>query len=131
MQCEDYHRLRVRDAAGLDAHEGEFVHDHIVSCTECRAVVEAEAVRIRARPPAGWPCLCMAQHLALPCTDHRDPMECPDALVVYFEVTGASYGLPVRDGPDACATSMVEILHCPWCGTRLHAYRRPGPDSET
>jgi len=52
------------------------------------------------------------------CDIHDDPMDCPDALVVY-RPKSREYGIPVRDGLNASASSAVQIRFCPWCGAEL------------
>jgi hypothetical protein len=45
---------------------------------------------------------------------HSSAFECPDALVSYSSKFN-EYGLIVHDG----SSSVVSILFCPWCGTKL------------
>ncbi len=52
------------------------------------------------------------------CDIHDHPMDCPDALVVYRPRL-RGYGIPVRDGLNATASSTVQIKFCPWCGAEL------------
>lgn len=59
-------------------------------------------------------CASMVKALEFDCTQHADPFECADALVVYNEVMN-EYGLIIHDG----TASYLLIDHCPWCGTRL------------
>lgn len=51
------------------------------------------------------------------CGYHKDAWECPDAVVVRF--AHGAFGLPIRDGGEAVATSAIVIAYCPWCGTHL------------
>lgn len=64
-------------------------------------------------------CETMTRALAFTCTQHADPFECPDSLVIYNEVFD-EYGLIVHDG----GPSYVSIDFCPWCGTRLPESQR-------
>ncbi len=48
------------------------------------------------------------------CDQHPDPFDCPDALVGMF--SNGEVGLIVRDGENCSGSSMVLIVHCPWCG---------------
>lgn len=57
-------------------------------------------------------CDRMAYDLSQMCPDHPDRHDCPDALIVGVR---GGFGLMVHDG----GTSVVEIAHCPWCGTKL------------
>lgn len=63
-------------------------------------------------------CAGFDQQMQWACDTHDDPMDCPDALVVY-QPSVHEYGIPVRDGVDSDATSTVKILFCPWCGAKL------------
>lgn len=58
----------------------------------------------------------MAFDLNQVCKWHPDRAACPDAMIA--QVRGG-YGLYVRDGEDAYGSSVIEIAHCPWCGTKL------------
>jgi len=58
----------------------------------------------------------MTADLTQKCALHADRWACPDAMIA--EVRGG-FGLYVRDGKNSRATSVIEIAHCPWCGTRL------------
>lgn len=59
-------------------------------------------------------CTQMFDQLSYECDRHVRE-DCPDVLVVQRD--DGAYGLPVRDG----GTTIVEISHCPWCGSRLNA----------
>jgi hypothetical protein len=74
-----------------------------------------------AAPPPGrtFCCEAMTSALRFSCTQHADPFECADSLVVYNEVFD-EYGLLVHDG----GASYVLIDVCPWCGTRLPESQR-------
>lgn len=70
-------------------------------------------------------CERMAADLRQQCGLHGSRDACPDALIA--EVRGG-FGLFVRDGKDGYAGSVVEIAHCPWCGTSLPPIRDIDPD---
>ena len=61
-------------------------------------------------------CDRMASDLARRCEQHPDRNACPDAMIA--PVRGG-YGLPVRDGENGYASSVIEIAFCPWCGAKL------------
>lgn len=72
-------------------------------------------------PPGETTAVCcdaMRTALAFDCTEHADPFECGDGLLVHNPVFGET-GLVIHDG----GASYVLIAHCPWCGAKL-------PDSE-
>jgi hypothetical protein len=50
------------------------------------------------------------------CDKHANRKACPDAMII--EARGG-YGLPVRDGRAAYASSVIEIGFCPFCGAKL------------
>jgi hypothetical protein len=64
-------------------------------------------------------CEAMASAVAFDCTQHSDPFECADHLVVYNEVLD-EYGLVIHDG----GPSYILMAHCPWCGARLPESQR-------
>lgn len=53
------------------------------------------------------------------CDVHPRRADCPDALVDFAENL-EEYGLLVHDG----TSSIIRILYCPWCGSRLPESRR-------
>ncbi|WP_373288637.1 DUF6980 family protein [Brucella endophytica] len=57
-------------------------------------------------------CERMKYDLRQVCELHPDRSDCPDALI---GTMNGGYGLLIHDG----GSSMVEILYCPWCGTKL------------
>lgn len=70
-------------------------------------------------PEAQFCCAEMAAALAHDCTQHADPFDCPDTVLVHnplFE----EYGMPIRDG----GMSYLVVSHCPWCGARLPESQR-------
>jgi len=52
------------------------------------------------------------------CDQHPTAWDCPDAVVIYHDSTG-EYGLPIRTGQAASASSYLVIRFCPWCGRQL------------
>lgn len=64
-------------------------------------------------------CDRLSEAIAVRCSDHDDPYECPDVLVVYVEKFD-EYGLVIHDG----GSSYVVIQYCPWCGRRLPEAKR-------
>lgn len=60
----------------------------------------------------------MRSHVDHHCDQHPSAWDCPDAVVIYNDST-SSYGLPIRDGEAASATSYITIRFCPWCGQQL------------
>lgn len=61
---------------------------------------------------AGYCCERMASDANRTCDLHPDRFDCPDALIA--EARGG-FGLIVHDG----GHSIIEIVHCPWCGALL------------
>lgn len=51
--------------------------------------------------------------------DDLGRVQCPDALIEHVSKYD-EYGIVVHDG----GSSMVQILFCPWCGTRLPESKR-------
>lgn len=66
-------------------------------------------------------CDTMKAELEKVCAAGHAPRECPDTLVAYVAKFD-EYGLVVHDG----GTSLVQILFCPWCGSRLPESKRDG-----
>jgi hypothetical protein len=66
-------------------------------------------LKVRGVDHTAYPCVHMAYYCTLPCSEQ---MDCPEAPVVKID---DGYAIPVRDGK----TSVIEISHCPWCGTKL------------
>lgn len=62
-------------------------------------------------------CDDMAAHLNQSCDMHSNPWDCADAVIVRSKQ--GEYGLPVRDGENASASSFILISHCPWCGKQV------------
>jgi hypothetical protein len=60
-------------------------------------------------------CEAMRTHVEYRCSDHPDPYDCPDNVVVRTQ--DGSFGLPVHDG----GQSHIVIRFCPWCGAALPA----------
>ncbi|EFV14924.1 DUF6980 family protein [Segniliparus rugosus] len=59
-------------------------------------------------------CDAMAMRVDATCGQHKDPFDCPDALV-HYSAALREYGLIIHDG----GSSFIVIRHCPWCGLRL------------
>jgi hypothetical protein len=59
-------------------------------------------------------CEAMKAQLNRRCAVHRDPGDCPDALIGYLP-DRREHGIYVHDG----GGSLVVIRFCPWCGTDL------------
>lgn len=64
-------------------------------------------------------CQEMREQVTFQCDLHKDPFQCPDALVAY-EARYDEYGLIIHDG----GQSVLSIAHCPWCGSKLPESRR-------
>jgi hypothetical protein len=62
-------------------------------------------------------CSWLADNVDRKCATHTRAGDCPDALIVR---TPSGFGLSIKDGGE----SWIEILFCPWCGTR---FRRDDP----
>lgn len=63
-------------------------------------------------------CSMMRTQLSWTCPDHASAADCPDALVGRFGPN--RHGIYVHDGGE----SFVEILFCPWCGSKLSSPSR-------
>ena len=74
-------------------------------------------------------CDMMRQQIERRCDLHPDPMDCPDCVVVRFR--SGRFGLPVRDGMESRASSIIHISFCPWCGTELPKETTLSRSSET
>ncbi|MBO9555775.1 ankyrin repeat domain-containing protein [Cellulomonas sp.] len=74
---------------------------------------------------ATYCCDDLRYHEAQRCERHTSPWDCPD--VVLLRRRNGTFGLPVRDGVGAAATSSISIRCCPWCGSPLpgHELRPP------
>ncbi len=64
-------------------------------------------------------CDRMRTEVARNCREGLDRFRCPDSLVEYVPKYD-EYGIIVHDG----GLSRVQILFCPWCGTRLPESKR-------
>ena len=60
----------------------------------------------------------MASAVSFCCDVHKDPFECPDALI-FYKPNYDEYGIIIHDGP-----SYQNIGYCPWCGTKLGESKR-------
>ena len=68
-------------------------------------------------------CQRMRAQIEHACPDHPRRGECPDQLVGY-SAKFDEYGLWIRTGEHASASSWLAIDFCPWCGTALPVSRR-------
>ena len=59
-------------------------------------------------------CEFMTNQLNYQCETHGNEFDCPDKLISYNEQFD-EYGLIIYDG----GSSVIQIHHCPWCGTKL------------
>jgi hypothetical protein len=122
MSCEDFrqsYREMVSGSAGIeDSRRSDWSH-HLHECQRCGDWYEAQQVRDRGADPAGFPCVHVANRVTYKCSEHEDPWECPDYILVYNEKFD-EYGIPVRDG----GSSKIDIDFCPWCGVKLPPSKR-------
>ncbi|WP_129691481.1 DUF6980 family protein [Gottfriedia acidiceleris] len=64
-------------------------------------------------------CELMTYNVNYVCKQHEDPFDCPDNLVFYLAKFD-QYGIIIHDG----RSSFIEIMYCPWCGTKLPMSKR-------
>lgn len=76
--------------------------------------------RMTARP---YCCGALKQHVEHRCSVHPNPFDCPDHVVVYLPQFD-EFGLVIRDGGNGSGESYLEIVYCPWCGTKLPESKR-------
>jgi hypothetical protein len=69
------------------------------------------------RPPC---CEALARVLA-PCSQHPDPFDCSDAVIV--SLSDGRIGMPIRDGGRSCFL----IAFCPFCGELFNEVSGPPP----
>lgn len=141
MRCDEFLALPL-DLSELDDASAEAWQAHLAACRPCEDVYLGRLVRHRGADPADFPCVHVAERVTQECPHHDDPMDCPDAVVVWVAAF-REWGLPVRDGDahpgegegDAgdggrgvagddrrrlgAATSYIVIRNCPWCGAAL------------
>ena len=59
-------------------------------------------------------CQEMAARCEEVCSQHPDPFDCPDRVLVYAPEF-REFGLIIHDG----GRSSIDIAYCPWCGAHL------------
>lgn len=59
-------------------------------------------------------CGKMREEVERRCEEHPDRSDCPDCLIEYFP-RFHEYGITIHDG----GSSVMRIVFCPWCGSRL------------
>lgn len=64
-------------------------------------------------------CTRMKEAVTSTCGDHVDRHECPDCLIEY-NCKFDEYGIIIHDG----GSSVMPIVFCPWCGSKLPESRR-------
>lgn len=101
-----------------DPRRGEWTA-HLHECRGCGDWYQAQQVRERGVDPARFACVHLAYRLTFKCSQHEDPWECPDHVIVYSDRFD-EYGIPVRDG----GNSRIRINFCPWCGLELPPSKR-------
>lgn len=80
---------------------------------------------------ASYCCAMMSRQLRQRCEQHASRWDCPDQVVIVLR--DGTYGLPVRTGENASASSVVSVWHCPWCAVPLPGHQDhvpgvgPGP----
>jgi len=115
--------MGYRDMVGLsvDVDEAQRADwaDHLHTCRLCGDWYQEQQVRDRGDDPSRFPCVHIAYRVTFECSEHDDPWDCPDCVLVYSGKFD-EYGIPVRDG----GPSMISIQFCPWCGVELPRSRR-------
>lgn len=64
-------------------------------------------------------CSKMERSIDIICKLHKNPFNCPDA-VIWYDMKYDEYGLIIHDGGE----SYIEINYCPWCGNKLPESKR-------
>lgn len=59
-------------------------------------------------------CEYMDYHANFKCDIHKNPYDCPDNIIIFYEKSN-DYGIIIHDG----GSSRIEINFCPWCGKKL------------
>ncbi|MCM3721519.1 DUF6980 family protein [Solibacillus isronensis] len=59
-------------------------------------------------------CEYMDYHANFNCDIHKNPYDCPDNIIIFYEKSN-DYGIIIHDG----GSSRIEINFCPWCGKKL------------
>lgn len=44
--------------------------------------------------------------------------------IIYYSSKFREYGIPIRNGNEAIASSYIVIRYCPWCGSQLPSSKR-------
>jgi hypothetical protein len=70
-------------------------------------------------PDRQYCCDEMTHWVTQTCSQHIDPWDCPDMVIVYSPHWN-EFGLPIHDG----GASKVTIFYCPFCGVRLPESKR-------
>lgn len=93
--------------------------DHFHECSSCFDWTLAQRITARGFDPLSFPCVHIGNQITTTCSDHPDPIDCPDILISYF-ARFDEYSIAVRDG----GSSAVAIRYCPWCGVTLPESKR-------
>ena len=110
-QSEEY--LAMRDT----------VYSHTDECPACADFDLELRCKAEKIPVNQFPCVHMAYYGTALCDTHENGWDCTDVSVVRDE--RGDWGLPIRDGEDGSAETMIRIRHCPWCGKNLDEGRPP------
>lgn len=113
MSCEEFRR-KYPGRRALIAFDDADWHQHLDECRACSDWYLARLVEEPGHDPSRYPCVHIAYYSVGVCTEHTDPFECPDIMIV-ANLDRPRFGLPIRDGGSA----FIEIRHCPWCGIEL------------
>lgn len=117
MDCARFRQLFDALPAASDEDFDAWA-EHERACRPCSDLWIAHKVRARGADPADWPCVHLAFQATHVCDTHPSAMDCPDAAVVW-QPRFREWGLPIRDGDGASASSYLVIRHCPWCGAEV------------
>lgn len=118
MNCEKYRKKYLeftKFPLAKEIYESEKYEswqEHGFDCDSCELWDTEQQVIKRGHKISDFPCIHIAYHSTMTCSEHKDPWECPDMTIVK---TKNGYGIPVRDG----GSSFIQISHCPWCGVTL------------
>lgn len=118
MKCKNF-RERWDEFAGASFQDDSLDllkwAKHKRKCAECRDWALRQNLKSRGVKVKKYPCVHLADRANRECSEHPDPWECPDRLVI--EVGRGEFILPIRDG----GRSGLAISHCPWCGVPTQA----------